>query len=479
MSLSGSLSNALSGLTVASRGSQVVSSNISNANTEGYGRRSLLVSAAATTGSGTGVRIDGVARDTDLVLLTDRRMSEAETALAQTRADALASIETIMGTPDEADSISGRITALETALVSSASRPDSETRLTGVLNATHSVVDSLNDAADAVQQLRMDADKAISHDVDALNATIAQVADLNDRIQKHSNSGYDINGLVDQRQVLIDQIAEIVPVQQLERSAGAVALYTSNGTALVDGKAAVFGFTPTPTITADLSVGGGHLQTLTLNGKPVSVSSPYGQMSGGRLEAMFEQRDVVAPEAQASLDALARNLIERFEATDVDGTGAGLFTDLGSALSITVPADEVGLAGRIEVNTNADTLWKLRSGLGAATAVPVGDSTNINNYANALSSVQVASSGPLSTQSHSAAGLATETLSLISVKAQTAEETASFAAARTTALRETELANGVDTDAELQDLLRYEEAYVANAKVISTVQKMLDALMEL
>jgi len=41
MSITSALSNALSGLTVASRGAQVVSSNVANALTDGYGVREL------------------------------------------------------------------------------------------------------------------------------------------------------------------------------------------------------------------------------------------------------------------------------------------------------------------------------------------------------------------------------------------------------------------------------------------------------
>ena len=40
-----------------------------------------------------------------------------------------------------------------------------------------------------------------------------------------------------------------------------------------------------------------------------------------------------------------------------------------------------------------------------------------------------------------------------------------------------ELQGGVDTDREMQDLLQIEKAYAANAKVIQTVDEMLDLLL--
>ena len=57
MSISSALSNALSGLTVASRAADVVSSNIANAMTDGYGVRSLAIGARIVGDSGTGARI--------------------------------------------------------------------------------------------------------------------------------------------------------------------------------------------------------------------------------------------------------------------------------------------------------------------------------------------------------------------------------------------------------------------------------------
>ena len=70
MSISATLSNALTGLTAASRAAQLVSSNVSNATTEGYARRELELSARAVTGAGDGVQIDGIRRVVDDELVT-------------------------------------------------------------------------------------------------------------------------------------------------------------------------------------------------------------------------------------------------------------------------------------------------------------------------------------------------------------------------------------------------------------------------
>ena len=42
-----------------------------------------------------------------------------------------------------------------------------------------------------------------------------------------------------------------------------------------------------------------------------------------------------------------------------------------------------------------------------------------------------------------------------------------------------ELDRGVDTDAELQDLMQVEQAWAANARVIRTMDDLLQLLMEI
>ena len=76
MSIAGSLSSALSGLTAASKAAEIVSSNIANAMTEGYGRRELQTTALTLGSTGQGVRVVGVYRNIDAALVGDRRRAE-------------------------------------------------------------------------------------------------------------------------------------------------------------------------------------------------------------------------------------------------------------------------------------------------------------------------------------------------------------------------------------------------------------------
>ena len=70
-------------------------------------------------------------------------------------------------------------------------------------------------------------------------------------------------------------------------------------------------------------------------------------------------------------------------------------------------------------------------------------------------------------------------MSFVSSSLASTDQEQSFATARWDTLRQAELADGVDTDQELQTLMRVEQAYAANAKVIQTIDGLMQRLMEL
>lgn len=464
MSLSSAMNAALSGLTVSSRLAGVISSNVANALTPGYARRE----AELATGVAPGVRLTAILRDVDTALLTDRRIAGAASGGAELRSAFLSRIEAALGGTDSATSLSGRVAALDSALREAAGRPDSEIRLQAAVTAAGRLAGQLNTASSAVQQARGDADAGIASDVAQLNDALARVAGLNERIRLASASGTETAGLMDLRQQQIDSISAIVPIREIAREGGVVLLYTTGGAALVDGRASVFGFEPRATVTAGMTQEGGALSGLTLNGQAISTSET-GLIGGGGLAARFAIRDTLGPAAQARLDAVARDLVERFSAAGVDPSaagGPGLFTDAGGAFD---PAEETGLAGRLALNgALEDAAWRLRDGLGAALPGPVGESAQLNRLTAALGG-----------GTRGFAGHVSDMTSDIAARRLAAEEEVSFSSARGSALQQQELARGVDTDQEMQKLLLVEQSYSANARVMQVIDGLLARLMEI
>ena len=479
MSLSLSLSSAVSGLQASARSAELVSSNVANALTDGYGRRDIQLTARSLGGTGSGVEITGVVRVTDQVLLSDRRVAQANMAGSAVLADAFARLEAAIGTPGDAASLGGKIAGLDSALLAATSRPDSEQRLAAVLTAAQGLATQVGKASIAVQMERERADDRIAENVKELNDTLAKVATLNAQILKQVVADRDASPLMDQRQQLIDKIAEIVPLRQIDRDTGQIALISTGGAVLLDGRPALFGFTPVGKVTPDMTLASGALSGLTMNGKPVTFGDGSGKLDGGAMAANFRLRDIEAPAQQVRLDALARDLIARFANPSVDTTltsGApGLFTDAGAAFNA---ATENGLAGRLAVNTAADpanggALWRLRDGLGATTEGPPGEAALLTALRGQLTAFLAPVSGGFGPGARSFTGLASDVLSYVSRARTGAEAEQSYTAARYDSLRADELAAGVDTDQQLQSLLLIERAYGANAQVIKTVDSMI------
>lgn len=484
MGLSTSLANALSGLNAASRTAEVVSSNVANAGTPAYARRQVNLSAISLGGTGGGVRVDSISRSINMTLLNDRRLADAAVGYAEPKADFLARMEQAIGLPGAAGSLTDRFTSLETALVQAVSRPDPDIRLQTVVTAANDLAGTLQGLSKTLEQARTDADNSILSQVNDLNETLGRIDTINTDILSARSAGHDATALMDQRQQLVDHVAGIVPVREYPRENGQIALYTTGGAILLEGSPARIGFSPAGIVTADMTLGSGALSGLTLNGQPVATGAG-GPLSGGSLGAQFAIRDALAPAIQEQLDATARDLVERFQDPSVDpslASGApGLFTDAGTSFT---PANEIGLAGRIAVNTLVDpnaggATWRLRDGLGSTAPGNVGNASLLNALRTILTADRVPQSGHFTVSAQSAQGLAASLLSEVSANHQAEASYQTYHRARQAALTEQQLGEGVDTDAELQSLMQVEQAYAANARVIQAVGDMIDKLMGL
>jgi flagellar hook-associated protein 1 FlgK len=480
MSLSASMNTAVSGLTASSQATEIVSSNIANAETEGYGARSLELSTSSTT---SGVVVSGVSRASDESLLAERRVSEAEEGAATVTLDYYSGVEDILGAAEDSTSLTGRLDELEASLIEAQANPDSTASLDSVVTAADSAADLLNEASDEVQGAREEADHAIDEQVDLLNTTLDSLAALNDDIALYTAQGRDTSALEDQRQVLTDSISDIVPLREVKDENGQVSLYTTGGVTLVEGSySAEIGFDSTLTITADMTVESGALSGLTVDGREVSTDQDGG-FAGGTLAANFEVRDELAPATQADLDAVARDLIARFSEADTtlaEGE-AGLFTDDGEAFD---ESSETGLAGRISVNSAVDPdqggeLWRLRSGIGAEEEGAAGDTSLLTAMAESMSESRLAESGSFEGSSQTASGMASELMSSVSNERISAESDASYATSRADSLRDTEAEQAIDTDVELMNLMLIEQAYAANAEVIAAIDEMYQVILEM
>jgi flagellar hook-associated protein 1 FlgK len=490
MSITNSLSNAVSGLTATGKLADIASVNLANALTKGYARKSVELGSLILQGDGSGVSVRGITRASSPDLTAARRQADGNAAGSDALAQGLARLGQILGEATEEDGLFRRVEQVESALRLLADTPESAPRQTQAVDALKDLTDTFNRISQEAAEVRQNADKTISQQVDTVNTNLRQIEELNRRVQRLSAGGRDVTDLVNQRELLIDEVNAIIPTRSHPRDTGAVHLTTAQGLFLVSETAAQLEFNSSPVITTAMiydPAGGGALSGLTLHGLDITPTSNHPQaIEEGSLFGEFSVRDQSAPTLLAQVDQLAANLIQRFENPTVDPTLAlgdpGLLTDGGSAFDA---ANVDGLSGRISINALIDPDQsgdpaRLRDGLQAAGAGPVTSDVIVRSYLDALTSGQSAAAVPGLDGSLSAAQTVSGIVEFSGIKRSDAETEISLL----TALRET-LANseaeqiGVNSDEELQSLIQIEQAFAANVQVIQAASRMFEEILEI
>lgn len=486
MSISGSFSNALSGLGVTGRLAEVTSNNLANALTKGYARQSVDVAARELSGRGVGARVLGVTRNSVPDLTAARRLADGDAAALEPQAEALARLGTAFGEATADDGLFRRIETLESSLRGLSETPESEPRQIAVADAARDVASFLNSLSGKIAVERQNADAMIASQVDTVNHNVRQIEALNDKITRLASGGRDVASLIDQRELLIDEVSAILPVRALPQSNGKIFLTTTQGQFLLAEVPVELEFTRSPIITADMTydpLGGGALSGISLAGQDLTPGASGAQViTAGALFGNFAIRDQIASDLNIQIDEFAADLIQRFEDPAVDPTLAagdpGLFTDNGGPFDPLLPE---GLAGRIGLNAAADPAQggdpaRLRDGLNAVAPGPVFSATVPRAYLDALQRQSVSAISGV-TGNLSSFQMVTGIAEFTGERRSRAEVEASALITTREALAANEAREiGVDQDNELANLVQIEQAFAANIQVIQTASRMLDEL---
>ncbi|MCK5750382.1 MAG: flagellar hook-associated protein FlgK [Oricola sp.] len=488
MSLTAALYSAKTGLIATQKQMAGASDNITNALTPGYVARESKLTSLIAGGAGSGVSASIERGPTNSYLLRDIRFQASRLAGLDYRTGALSQIAQATGDPSEERSISALFSKFEASFQALYDSPESPAAQRAVLDAAKALTSGFHAAEGAIQAEREAADRAIATGVSVANDALQKIEALNDQIMAQQAAGGDIANLLDERDRQIDRLSEQIGVRTFTRESAEVVITTKEGITLLDGDARTIGFTPVSTVPPSVTLGAG-LSGLTVDGADITPTGGGSQASlTGRIAGAFQIRDQDLVDYQVQIDELARRTIDLFQTADASVLAAGppatgLFTDAGLYHDAGVPADPVaGLAGRIQVNTLADPsaggeLRRLRDGLQAPVGSS-GDVTQVQAFLNGLGAAQAFSATPGLSTSTTLGGYASEIASGHLLNSATAKtETDSTALLFETLENRRVSETGVNVDEESQRLLELEQAYAANAQVISTVARMFDDLM--
>ena len=506
MGLDTAISVARSGLAATQRALAQASQNIANAQTEGYTRKRIDTQAQDAGGQPQGVRSPEARRDVDLALLAERDARGAAAAAAGVRETLLSGVEAVQGRPEDGDTLGHALGKLRESFTALRAAPGDPELARAVLRSADATAQHFQESGAAIQTARQQAQDGVVAEVKLANDGLRRIADLSDLIQSTIASGSSVADLEDKRDVAIARLSETVPVRALRQADGGVVLVGRNGLSLPLPTRGEDMLTTAPAVAGPSSYygAGGSLPGVRLGNQDITR-----QLTGGRLAENLTMRDQVLPRMQAELDVAATELAGR-----LDAEGLRLFTDASGQVPDRtagyVAGNLAGFAQTIRVNAAiAPNALAVRDGThtvtGSASGAtdftpnpaggPAGFTTLVDRVldhalgdsaADGVPWGNFASAG-LGPDGRLGSSLTTarnvEDYAGQLVRAQTEARAEATAAKTTATAMQTGIAaridkqSGVDSDAEMAAMVQLQNAYAANARVMSTAQAMWDALL--
>jgi len=442
-SLSTSLMTAVQSLDAASGALQVTNNNIANANTPGYSRQVVILQEAAPTDDGgismgNGVVLEGFQSVRDELVQTQIQQ-ETQT---QSGANAeLASMQQIQPTfATSTQDIGTEMSAMFSSISTLSTNPTSSADGQAVLTAGQNLATSFNTASSTLTSQQGGLNTQVNQDVSQINQITQQIAALNPQIAQLNASGQNGGTVQDQQSALVLSLSALTSVS-VTKTANGVTLTTGSGTPLVVGSQS---FALSTTTGSD-----GMQQVLDDNGSNVTAS-----LTGGDLGGTIQARDKTIPSLLNQLDTLANQFGTAINAAQAKG-----FNQSGSAGKnfFNVPAAAPDSAADISVSiTNP-------SQIAASSDGTAGSNANLANF----SAVQTTALPGGDTPGNTYANLVYQIGSL------TANASAESSATTSSLLQlndQLSSVSGVSIDQESANLITYQTAYEAAARVVSTIQ---------
>ena len=442
----GGLRIGASGLAFAQRSLETAAHNVANANTIGYSRQRVESSPAARIvahrgllgpgAAGQGVDITAVSRATDSLLQANHRQTLSQQANWGTRANFFERAEQVLG-PIEAG-VSQDLVGFWNAWEDLSQAPESTTSRDQVLAVGTQLATQINLAASRVDGLRNDVALDLSSTVERVNDLTGEIARLNEQILRVRVHGTTPNELIDQRDVVMAELTQLT---------GATMTMEEDGDARV-----MLGTMPI--------VQGISAETLETSGTPpVVIWSSTGQTVGltGELGALVELGGAVVDDITARLDEIATELRDLVNTTHAAGFGLD------------------GVSGRdFFVGTDASDLAVDPALTGSMIAASASGAPADGNHALEIGGLRSVAGPGGSTISELFEGVQGY-LGLEAQQATTQRDLTDLVVDDI----ERALADvsGVSTDEELTDMLQYQRAYEAAARVITVIDEMLDRLI--
>jgi flagellar hook-associated protein 1 FlgK len=431
------------GLEVAQGALSATSNNIANANTAGYTREVPIFNENQETQSGNeiiggGVSLTGLQSVRDELLNLQIQNQTSLQSSADTQSSLLQQVQTNFSTTG--GDIASAFSAFSSSLTQLSANPSNSAVQQGVISSGQGLAQAFNTTANGLTSAQSDADSQVTQTVAQINTLTAQIAQLNGQVAQLTSTGQDGGTTEDQRDQLVQQLSTLTGVTVMQTSDGET-ITTGNGTPLVMGNQS---FSLQTTTGSD-----GMQHVLDSNGTDITTS-----IQGGQLGGAIQIRDQVIPGYLTQLNTLASQFSASFNTAQAQGydsngnTGQSFFTvpTAGAAAGMNVAITDPSLIAISSDGTAGSNGNVANLSAALTNALPSGQ-TAAQAYANLVDQVGTATSNASAQSTATGDNLLQLTNQQGSV-------------------------SGVSIDEETTNLIRFQTAYEAAARIISTVQQL-------
>lgn len=442
--LFGSLGTATRGMNTNQLGLQTSGHNIANINTDGYSRQRVHIQAErpyymAGVGSiGMGAKAKSVDRIVDSFIRTQTNDAYSKFRFFEQKSDALGQLEHFMNEPSETGIIN-QLSVMYDSWAKLASNPELATSKTLVIENSNTFTDMINQMASQMKQLHGETLFNVEKSTLDLNQKVEQLAELNNQIFAIASNGTTPNDLLDTRDSLLKDIAGLADTQATFDRFGRVSELKlgASGTTILD-----------------IENGAREISVET-NNDVISIvaGSEEANVVAGEIGG-FKEAAKEIDESLSELNKFVEQVANAINVAYSSATGENFFDPIDDASTLKVSA----------------ALRENPSQLQAGVTTEPGDG-ELARTIGRLFSVKDTNGMTFSERYNN----------IVTKNGISKQQADNTAAAQLTLLNQLEYKNesvsGVNINEEVSDVIRFSQAFQANARVIQTISEMLDTLI--
>jgi len=446
---------------------QTVSQNIANVDTPGYSREEAVLQTSTPMPSpvgllGNGVKVTEVRRFVDNYLNDTIQQKNTDVQFQQTSEQYLQQMESVLN--EDNSQLTQTITGFFNAWQDLSTDPASVPPRVSVEAQGENLARSVRSVYTDLRGLQNEINNTVGQEVDNINTITTTLADINQRIAVGGQDGGKANDYLDQQTELLKELSGKLGIVSFKDNLGRVTVLTANGNALVDEYSHWNLQVSDPGATGSFRVNwedsSGNLSDITSS------------VTNGTLGSLLHERDVDAQGFIDQLNALAQTITTQVNQIHQTGynlnqaTGVAFFKPLTQnyAANMDVSDDvkndvnNIASTSSLDQPTNNDIALGIAGLANGNLPFTVNGSTTQTTPADYVSAM-VSQVGELTQNAQDLATYQTNTMNVLTKQQQAV--------------------SGVSLDEELTNLMQYQRAYQASAKLISTADDFLVTVLNM